>query len=1002
MGIRLTIRVRLFLLAGFLVTGVAVTGVIALLGSGTLATRVRIIGKGMDAVSATANQRGEKLAQAGEDSLRLGALSGQLGDEAGRLRHLTILAAREAANMRSKTTAALAATSLRLLDRRLENAKFLSDAMIKAADVRNTASGFIRALGRDFAGGPVADATTVLPADEEQRYALLDFLESLVSSAGADTYAVIGCAGELDGRVLVSSHAALIKRDLSEMALIKGARHSNRISRGIDRLNEDLILGSVALMKSSSGQDVALLLCGYSLDRSALRALDQDLGARLAVFLPDESGHWRVRHTTLVDVESQLIKAVPFPVEIEADLRAKTLKAQIEAKKGNRSVVDVLSLRAACRQVKEVEIDGAVYSAAWQGLIADSGELVGVMFIGRDVTAAVVDEHRILSGIEATGVKAKEITHARDQILTSTRTNQDEAKILAHTDSQAREQVNRAVAEADRIAGLTRNAVGVALALALVVGLGATGVILTRLTNRIQALLKASDRMAAGDYVVPIEDSSADEVGRLSRSFAVMQATVVARREELERFNADLEQRIHSRTNELSEKNRELVKEIEEREQAELSLRLLESAVNQIADSVMITTTGVDGVGIGIVYVNPAFTSITGYTRDEIAGKSPDLLFGPRTERKEMAHLFSELLAGRNAAVEAINYSKDGREVHLEWNAAPLRNKTGELVNLVAVQRDITQRKHAEAEIESMHRQLVDLSRQAGMTEVATGVLHNVGNVLNSVNVSVTVVSDLIRNSKGPNLEKVVDLLKEHSGNLVDFLIRDERGRQWPLYLAKLSEHLAGEREVISKEIRSLATNVEHIKEIVKLQQSNAKNTGFAQLVKPDSLVNEALRMHALSLKKYDIRVATECADIPEVPLDKHKILQILINLLSNARQALGEVKGRPRLVIVKVALEDTRLIFSVSDNGAGISPENINRIFSHGFTTKKDGHGFGLHSCALAAREMEGTLTVASGGPGLGACFTLAVPIVSRATQTIRRRPAIPPLDPNVREMTT
>lgn len=466
---QLTVRTRLFLLAGLLVVGVAVTGIIALFGSGTLANRVRVIGNGMTAVSTTANQRGEKLAQAGDDSLRLGALSGQLGDEAGRLRQMTIFAAREAGTMRGEVTAALATTTLRLLDRRLDNAKFLGDAMIKAADVRNAASGFIRALGREFGvEHGDADAATVA-ADEEQRYSLLDFLESLVSSAGADVYAVIGCTGDLDGRVLASNQAVLFKRDLSDMALVQAARHNNRVSRGVDRLGDDLILGSVALMRSSGGQDVALLLCGYSLNSSALRTLDQDLGARLAVFLPDSAGTWQVRHSTLVDADERLIKAVPFPAEIASELRTRTLKAQIAARDGNQSVVDVMSLRAACRLVQEIEIDGAVYSAVWQGLIADSGALVGVLFIGRDVTAAVADEQRILKGAEAAGAKAREIADTRDQILASTRANQEEAKILAEADSQARDQVNRAVADADRIAGLTRNGVGVALVLALVV-----------------------------------------------------------------------------------------------------------------------------------------------------------------------------------------------------------------------------------------------------------------------------------------------------------------------------------------------------------------------------------------------------------------------------------------------------------------------------------------------------------------------------------------------------
>jgi PAS domain S-box-containing protein len=502
--------------------------------------------------------------------------------------------------------------------------------------------------------------------------------------------------------------------------------------------------------------------------------------------------------------------------------------------------------------------------------------------------------------------------------------------------------------------------------------------VITRWTRRLRTLMQASDRMAQGDFSKPIADSLGDEVGRLSRSFAIMQDTVQARRVELERFNDGLEQTVRERTTQLSARNLDLVKEIQDRERAELSLRLLESAVNQIADAVMITAPGAGISACPIVYANPAFTAITGHSRESLQGRHPDLLFGARTDREAMDQLFAELIAGHNAAVEAVNYRADGTEVFLEWNAAPLRNDAGELVNLVAVLRDITQRKRVEAEMEQMHRQLLDVSRQAGMAEVATGVLHNVGNVLNSVNVSATVVSDRMRESKLGNLAKAVDLLREHAADLPAFLASDPRGKQLPLYLIKLSEHVTGEREAIIRELKTLTANIEHIKEVVSLQQSYAKSSGFTQSVRPREILEEALRLNASSFQRHDIQVDIDCGDLPELPLDKHKILQILINLTSNSRHALAEISGRERRIGINVAQRAGRLLFTVSDNGTGISPENLQRVFAHGFTTKQDGHGFGLHSCALAAKEMGGTLTVHSDGPGRGAAFTLDIPIAA------------------------
>ena len=109
--------------------------------------------------------------------------------------------------------------------------------------------------------------------------------------------------------------------------------------------------------------------------------------------------------------------------------------------------------------------------------------------------------------------------------------------------------------------------------------------------------------------------------------------------------------------------------------------------------------------------------------------------------------------------------------------------------------------------------------------------------------------------------------------------------------------------------------------------------------------------------------------------LEKHKILQILVNLLRNAKHACQESDRADKRLTVRVINGDGRVRISVIDNGIGIPPENLIRIFSHGFTTKKDGHGFGLHSGALAAKEMDGSLTVHSDGPGQGSTFTLELP---------------------------
>jgi nitrogen fixation/metabolism regulation signal transduction histidine kinase len=280
-------------------------------------------------------------------------------------------------------------------------------------------------------------------------------------------------------------------------------------------------------------------------------------------------------------------------------------------------------------------------------------------------------------------------------------------------------------------------------------------------------------------------------------------------------------------------------------------------------------------------------------------------------------------------------------------------------------------------ELESTHRQLLIISRQAGMAEVATSVLHNVGNVLNSVNVSATLLAEQSKKSKVTNLAKVVALLEEHTADLGEFITNDPKGKQLPGYLAQLSSHLAAEQATFLKEADQIRVNIEHIKDIVAMQQSYARVSGVTELLQVSDLVEDALRMNAGALTRHDVQVIREFEPIPLVTIDKHKVLQVLVNLIRNAKYACDE-SGRPdKLMTMRVSNGGDRLRISVSDNGVGIPPENLVRIFNHGFTTREEGHGFGLHSGALAAKELGGALTVHSEGRGRGASFTLELPLV-------------------------
>jgi PAS domain S-box-containing protein len=318
----------------------------------------------------------------------------------------------------------------------------------------------------------------------------------------------------------------------------------------------------------------------------------------------------------------------------------------------------------------------------------------------------------------------------------------------------------------------------------------------------------------------------------------------------------------------------------------------------------------------------------------------------------------------------------DGSVIHLESVAAVVSDPVGGGARMVGIDLDVTERVAAQRREDALQQQLRDASRQAGMADVATSVLHNVGNVLNSVNVSANLVADSLRRSRAAGLGRVVSLLQEHQSDLGRFVAHDERGKVLPVYLAELSRHLSADNKNALQELDALRGNIDHIKDIVAMQQRYAKLGGMAEPIDVKHLVEESLRINQSAFDRHALKVVRQFAHQPQITVDKHKVLQILVNLLRNAKDACEEQGERERSVTIAIEPCAAGVRIAVTDDGAGIAPEHLNRIFTHGFTTKKTGHGFGLHSAALAAREIGGALRVESTGRGCGATFTLDLPL--------------------------
>ena len=336
-------------------------------------------------------------------------------------------------------------------------------------------------------------------------------------------------------------------------------------------------------------------------------------------------------------------------------------------------------------------------------------------------------------------------------------------------------------------------------------------------------------------------------------------------------------------------------------------------------------------------------------------------------------------------------YTAEGNVAHIEEEGTGVRTPEGRCL-LRGVFADSTKKVAAVAAAEELRRSQVERARQAGMAELATGVLHNVGNVLNTLNVTARLLADELRDSRVENLRKAAAMLGENAERGSSFFNDDPRGKALPGYLARLSEHLLDENGRMQSQMKEVLDRVDHIRDIVVLQQRHGKvrvRSGSADLA---NLVQDALRLEGDALASAGVNVETRIHDLPPLDLVPSHILQILVNLISNARHALaGTPAGERSLEIVVHPPEAGKVAIAVKDNGCGIPKSRLTQIFSHGFTTREDGHGFGLHHAALLAQDMGGKLTADSDGPEAGANFILSLPFcVNGQSEPSEARPSI------------
>ena len=330
----------------------------------------------------------------------------------------------------------------------------------------------------------------------------------------------------------------------------------------------------------------------------------------------------------------------------------------------------------------------------------------------------------------------------------------------------------------------------------------------------------------------------------------------------------------------------------------------------------------------------------------------------------------------------------DGSKTWVISSKMPLEDEFGNVFGTFGISKNITELKETEFKLQEINQQLVSASRRAGMAEIASNVIHNVGNVLNSINVSLSVTRTMVNNTGIENLAKSADLLEKNK-DTPDFLSKDPKGKILHNFLRMSAEKLEKTQAKVVEELDSLGRNVEHIKTIVSMQQEHAGAALVIESVKLSPLVEDAIRIGQCTLSNSNVEISKHINIELEVEIDKHRVLQILVNLIRNAMHACEDHyhEGPKQIRITVSQSADEFFMIDVTDNGIGIEEGNLTSIFNHGFTTKESGKGFGLHSCANVAKELGGSLVAVSSGIGKGATFSLNLPVKAQSKSNTKLR---------------
>ena len=413
----------------------------------------------------------------------------------------------------------------------------------------------------------------------------------------------------------------------------------------------------------------------------------------------------------------------------------------------------------------------------------------------------------------------------------------------------------------------------------------------------------------------------------LRRQYVSLEEEIVQREkaeEALKKARDDLEQRVEERTVDLKE-------EIAERRLAEESLRKLSRAVEQSPAMTIIT----DSEG-KIEYVNPRFSTVTGYNLDEIAGETPQVLKSGEMLSEAYEELWSTIKAGREWKGEFHNKKKDGKLYWAATSISPVMTPDGVITHYLGISEDITEKKRTEEEARQQRSELAHAGRVIIMGEMATSLAHELNQPLAVISGCAQFCQKTLRSGKG-KLEKLIDPMEQ------------------------ISEQTDRASEIIQR-IRGFIQKKEPKRTSIDV---NDAIDGVADLLRSDA-------------REHNITVEMSLAlSLPPVHADAIQIQQVILNLAHNSVEAMAATKPKHRrLTISTCESKNGEVEVTVHDWGEGILKENLNRIFEPFFTTKDTGIGMGL-SLSHSIIEAHGGRLWASSEKKAGTVFQFILPTI-------------------------